>query len=306
MFTFLMQSILCPICKKPIRINPFSSVCSGGHVFPVRDGILDLLHDVNDSVLINEEEHWNNVASQGRMNIVPNQYISSRIFKDYQETFAECIKAAWVETHPEHIVIADIGCGTGSAITYLEKIKSLDVDYTGIDLSIKIMRMRKTSGKIFPTNWKIRFIRASANIGIFEDNSLDVVFSASALHHLQLPSAIEWISKSLKPNGVLILHEPSMGNPFAKIGRKLVRDFHTKGEKPLLPGHVEELAKKHNLVLIYSKGLHYVTGSLQYLDAIVKLPFAFMYCAYQVSKFLDTLVKSPSWNYSFVQVYRKI
>jgi SAM-dependent methyltransferase len=77
------------------------------------------------------------------------------------------------------------------------------------------MRMRATSGEIIPDNWNIRFIRASANMGLFKENSLDIVFSASALHHLELNAVVEWVSKSLKPNELLILHEPSSGNPFA-------------------------------------------------------------------------------------------
>jgi SAM-dependent methyltransferase len=188
----------------------------------------------------------------------------------------------------------------------LDKIGFENVDYTGIDISIKFMSKYKTSHKVLPDNWNIRFIRTTANNSIFEDNSLDIVFSASALHHLDLASVIEWVSNSLKPNGLLILHEPSSSNPFAKIGRSLVRDFHTKGEKPILPKRVKQLAYAHNLVLIYEKGLHYLTGSLQYLIGILGCPFPVAFCAYQVSRFIDGLITSPSWNYSFVQVYKKI
>jgi SAM-dependent methyltransferase len=297
---------MCPNCGEPIRIDQFSSMCNGGHKFPVVNGILDLLQDSNDNNVLNEEDHWNRVADKGRMKFVPNEYISTRLDQDYHNAFKDCIETAWEGTYPNHVNIVDIGCGTGSAITYLHKLEFQKVDYIGIDVSIKIMRMHSAGGQNFPDNWNIRFIRASANKAIFQDNSLDIVFSASALHHLELATVIKWISRSLKPNGLLILHEPSSSNPFAKIGRKLVRDFHTKGEKPLLPKHIEDLAYNHSLILIYEKGLHYFTGSLQYLIGRHRLPFPFTFCAYQMSRFVDALVTSPSWNYSFVQVYKKL
>lgn len=300
-----MQFIICPICKAPIEFSLSSCVCYNGHQFQVIDGIADLLKDTNSNV-INEQEHWDSVADKGEMNIPRDKYISERIFLDYCREFEECIKEAWSETYPQEINIADIGCGTGSAITYLANLKFGKVDYVGLDVSIKIMKLRTQSGEIFPNNWQIRFMRASANINIFKENSLDIVFSASALHHLELESVMEWVSKALKPNGLLILHEPSSGNIFSKIGRKLVKDFHTEGEKPILPKDVKQIAHNHNLNLIYEKGLHYLTGSLQYLMGILRLPIPLSFCVYQVSRLVDSFTTSPSWNYSFIQVYKKI
>lgn len=296
---------MCPNCGEPIRIDQFSSMCNGGHKFPVVNGILDLLQDSNDSNVLTEEDHWNRVADKGRMKIVPNHYISTRVEQDYRNAFKDCIETAWEGTYPNHVNTVDIGCGTGSAITYLHKLEFQKVDYIGIDVSIKIMRMHSAGGQNFPDNWNIHFIRASANKAIFEDDSIDIVFSASALHHLELSTVIKWISRSLKPNGLFILHEPSNSNPFAKIGRKLVRDFHTKGEKPMEPSYIEELANQHDLSLVYEKGLHYLTGSLQYLMGIVKLPFPLVFCVYHATRFIDGLIESPSLNYSFIQAYKK-
>ena len=297
--------IICPQCREPIRIDPDSSVCKKGHKFSVTNGILDLLPDSNDINVLHEEEHWDKVAEKGEMKIVPNEYISERLVDDYNNAFKEGIENAWKGTYPKHVNIADIGCGTGSAVTYLHNLDFHNVDYIGIDVSIKIMKMRSKEDNKRPDNWNIRFIKASANKAIFEDNSLDIVFSASALHHLELGTVIKWVSRSLKPNGLLILHEPNSNNLFAKIGRKLVHDFHTKGERPLLPEQIKNLAYDHNLTLIHEKGLHYFTGSLQYLVGLLELPNPIAFCAYHASKFIDALVTTPSRNYSFVQVYKK-
>jgi SAM-dependent methyltransferase len=301
-----MQFIVCPICRTPIKFGLSSSICDGGHEFPVRQGILDFLPDTDDDNLLNEEEHWNNVAEKGRMKIEPNEYINTRLVEDYRKTFEECIKAAWSGSYPRHVCIVEIGCGPGSAIGYLENLELQKVDYVGIDVSIKIMGMRRALGEIIPHNWKTLFVRCSANTPIFKEHSLDIVFSSAALHHLNPPSVMEWVSNSLKPNGLFILHEPNSGNPFAKIGRKVVRGLHTKGEKPMIPSNVKQLAYNHNLTLVYENGLHFLTGSLQYLIGMVKFPFPFVFCVYHISRFFDTLITSPNFNYSFVQVYKKL
>ena len=301
-----MDFILCPICKE--SIDPSLStppICKKGHKFSLVDGILDLLPGIKDDNLLNEEEHWDEVADRGGLKIVPDQYFGARIVKDYRKRFEDSIDSAWEGKFPSDVSIADIGCGSGSAIRYLDKIKFQKVDYIGIDISIKFMRVNMKKNTNFPNNWNVRFIRTTANTGIFGDGSLDMVFSASALHHLNLSSVIEWVSKALKPNGLLILHEPSSGNFFAKFGRRYVRGFHTKGEKPMEPDKIKQVANDHDLELVYEKGLHYLTGSLQYLLGILKLPVPLVFCIYQISRFIDSLVLSPSLNYSFIQVYKK-
>lgn len=300
-----MEFLICPICKECLRTSLSTSVCKSGHQFPVKEGILDLHPDIKDSNLLNEEEHWNNIADKGKMKFVPDRYISTKIVQDYVAAFERSIKAAWNGNFPSSISLVDIGCGSGSAIRYLQKVKFDKVNYVGIDISIKTMKLCMTRDEPIPSNWSVRFIKASANVDIFKENSLDIIFSASALHHLNLYSVLEWVSKSLKPNGLLILHEPSSKNPFAKVGRKIVHDFHTKGEKPMEPGNIKQLSYEHNLTLVNEKGLHFLTGSLQYLLGIVRLPFPFVFCIYHISRFIDSLILSPSLNYSFIQVYKK-
>jgi hypothetical protein len=68
----------------------------------------------------------------------------------------------------------------------------------GIDVSSKFMSMCCVMpNSELPKSWKVLFVRTSANKSIFKDSSLDNVFSASALHHLDVDSVINWISKAL-------------------------------------------------------------------------------------------------------------
>jgi SAM-dependent methyltransferase len=302
----LIDYIVCPVCQEPLRISISHCVCDKGHQFPVIDGIPDLIAETKDGYILEEEEHWDNVAVKGKTTFMPDKYMNEKVYFDYRLEFEKCIKAVWPKALPTDVRIADIGCGPGSAITYLDKIGFQNVNYVGVDVSMKAMRTRVETDQAPPDNWNIFFLRGSANTRLFREGSLDIAFSASALHHLNLNTVIEWLAKCLKPNGALILHEPNSSNAFAKIGRKLIRDYHTKGEKPIHPEDVTQLAHKYNLALIYENGLHYLTGSLQYLMGILEFPIQISSRVYQMSRYLDTLVTSPSRNYSFVQAYKKI
>jgi SAM-dependent methyltransferase len=303
-----MQIILCPTCREPININPSlsASICDKGHSFALRNGILDLLSGTNDENILEEEKHWDEFAQRGRLSIAPNSFMKEKVFEHYRVTFQNLVSCEWPDISHKMLSIADIGCGSGSAIKYLGDLDFASVDYVGIDVSSKFMLMCDVMlNRELPKSWRVQFVRASANKSIFKDSSLDIVFSASALHHLEVDAVIYWISKALKPGGLFILNEPSEMNPFAKIGRKIIRDFHTKGEKPLLPNKLNRICQQNNLRLKYEKGLHFLTGPLEYLVGIFKLPNALSVSAYHLSRCFDRLVTSPSWNYSFIQMYKK-
>jgi SAM-dependent methyltransferase len=302
-----MQTILCPTCSEPIDINPRSSYskCNKGHSFALRNGILDLLSDTSDENILEEEEHWDKFAQKGRLSIKPNSFMKEKVFEHYRLTFESLVSCEWPDVSHKTLSITDIGCGYGSAINFLGGLEFASVDYVGIDVSFKFMSMCNSLNRELPKSWKVQFLRASANRSLFNDSSVDIVFSASALHHLEVDSVVSWISKALKPGGLFILNEPSAMNPFAKIGRKIIRNFHTKGEKPLHPNKLKQICQNNSLSLKYEKGLHFLTGPLQYLIGIYKIPDAFSEAAYHLSRCFDRLVTSPSWNYSFIQLYKK-
>ena len=300
-----MPEILCPHCKHPVSITTTLCTCDKGHEFPVKDNIIDFLPNMDDKELKEEEKHWDHYAQQGKANIEPNEYIKSKIFRDYVSLYGRYISEEWPDFSQKNVSIAEIGCGSGSGIKLLLGVKFPSVDYVGMDISLQTMLAHRDSEKHSSTKWKVRFVRASATTGLFKENSLDMVFSTSALHHLKVDEVIKWTSKSLKPGGLFIMNEPSEVNPFARLGRKFVKDFHTKGERPLHPKKIEKIANEHGLHLSYEKGLHFLSGPMMYLVEILRFPMPLSIVAYVVSKFFDNLVISPSWNYSFIQVYRR-
>jgi SAM-dependent methyltransferase len=285
-----------------VIIGDKSCKCSAGHQFPIINQVVDLMPNVVDDNLVEEELHWDNVAEQGGMSIAPDSYMNRRIFNRDRSIFEMVIKKQWPDYSAKKICIGEIGCGSGSAVSYLSHIVFQSVQYFGTDISIKLLKL--ASRRVVPPNWTIRLLRTTAKIPVFTERSLDIVFSAAALHHIGSDDdIIQWISRSLKKEGLLILYEPSIKNPVAKLGRKLIHDFHTKGEKPLNPIKVKRVAEKHNLKLVYEKGVNFLTGPLQYLFGILKAPNEASISAYYFSRFVDSFVTSPSLNYMFIQIY---
>ena len=307
-----MQLIVCPLCNSDLTTNSRVSECNRGHAFPIVDGIIDLMPDIeNDKELFDEEHRWDKVADKGfgEIGLMPNQFIESRGLKDRLALSEHVIKIQWPDCEGKNVSIGEIGCGNRSAMSYLRNIGFANVDYVGIDISIKMMKLAANEG--VPKNWKTQFARISANTGVFKENSLDLVACDGVLARLELIHVMEWISKSLKPNGLFILHDYSDGNLFAKFGRKLIPnfqkryDFDNEGKLCLVPAQVKLTASKQNLHLVFEKGLHFLNGRLQYFAQIVNMPKPIVVCCYYIGRSIDYFVSSPSWSYSFIQVFKK-
>jgi SAM-dependent methyltransferase len=314
MIFVLMQIIVCPICKENINITSDLCRCNGGHRFKVINGIVDLMPDIKyDENLSDEEALWDNIADKGfgELGVITNPYIGSKCFHDRLKVFVQIIKKEWLDYHRKNVRICEIGCGYRLALSFLNQIGFSKVDYVGVDISIKMIALAKKNIISIPTNWNTQFIRFSANEDIFKEDSLDIVFCDGVLARLELDSVIKWIAKALRPGGLFIFNDHSDKNLFAKIGRKLIPNFHLRydplneGQKCLLPDYVRERAGRFHLHLVYEKGLHFANGRLQYLTEILNMPKPIMICAYYAARFVDYFVTSPSWSYSFVQGYKK-
>ncbi len=289
--------LLCPQCNDII----IDTTCKNGkHRFEIKAGVLDLTPRLIDDHLIEEAEYTDKVAETGKMVINADEYFNSQMFQLRQKIFVDHIISNF---HGNSLIIGEIGCGEGSAIKYLRDIP-FRVDYYGADISLRIMQagLKRT---YIPNNWRVNFFRTTVERQLFADNSLDVVFSASALHHLEVKPTIEWMARTLKQGGLLIISEPSRNNIFARIGRKLIPTINTKDEHPLDHMEVQRLAQEDGLQLLHEHGLHYLSGTLGFLVSIMHSPLWLSKAIYAISKDIDNMVKSPDKAYAFVQIYRK-
>jgi SAM-dependent methyltransferase len=279
-----------------------------GHEFRIIDSIVDLMPNTSDRNLLNEEEHWDKVAAKGGrtgVNYNPNPYMENKAIERVSKIIERCITKEWKNYSNKDIYLGEIGCGSGSVVKFLHSVKFGKVYYFGADISLKQLQSAAKK-KILPNKWEGQFIRASANIPLFSSNSLDIIFSVAALHHLKLDLVIEWVSKSLKSDGLFIVYEPSDRNPVAKIGRKLISpDFFTEDERPIPPNQVKQMASHCDLQLVYEQGFDFLTLPLAYLIEILKMPKPVTFCAYYISRLVDCFVRSPSLNYYFLHIYKK-
>jgi len=282
-----------------------SCKCTGGHEFHLVNGIIDLMSNTKDcGILLEEQRYWNNVAESGWVKLLPNAFMDRKIREDRSATFKQAIRNQWPDYRTKEVFIGEIGCGSGSAFTYLDQVEFLNVSYVGIDISLKMLQL--ASGK--SRSWKTQFVRASAEKSIFAENSLDIVFSVSVLSYFQLNTVVKWISEALKPGGLFILDEPSARNLFARIGRKYIKNrspfFYTNNTR-ILPDQVREIASRYKLKLVFEKGLHFLVSPLYYFLGIFNIPNRVSVPLYYIARSIDYFVTSPSWNYSFIHVYQK-
>lgn len=147
----------------------------------------------------------------------------------------------------------DIGCGAGSGLNYLKISNFKNIEYCGVDISLNLLLKAEPK-----KNWNVVLIRGDANdLSFLPDDEFDIIFTSSALHHLNIKNLALHIKRMLKPNGYYFLREPSNSNIFAIIGRKFVKDYHTELETPLDPNKL----KNHfgGIELVYEKEFRFCT-----------------------------------------------
>ena len=132
---------------------------------------------------------------------------SEEEYNTYAREFSDCRPFFWREL--EHLnkfiknrdKVLDIGCGNGRL---LNLFKSVEIDYTGIDSSKKLIEIaKKNHGS------ERNFIHANALSLPFQDKTFDTVFSIAVLHHVPSKkfrtSFVTEASRVLKPKGTLVL-----------------------------------------------------------------------------------------------------
>ncbi len=99
----------------------------------------------------------------------------------------------------------EIGCGTA---LFTEKIYFATYSLiTAIDISQELLDQGRK--KLPDVDFRLEDAMALS----FADNTFDVVYGSSILHHLQFDKALSEIYRVLKPGGRIIFAEPNMLNP---------------------------------------------------------------------------------------------
>jgi SAM-dependent methyltransferase len=105
--------------------------------------------------------------------------------------------------YKKHII--DIGCGSGRL---LPLFKGMNIDYTGIDNSKKLLELAREKGKGAQFNGKCEFANASILALPFLDNSFDCAFMIACLNHIPQPLQLTTLKEArrvLAPSGILCM-----------------------------------------------------------------------------------------------------
>ncbi|CAN5626502.1 hypothetical protein BH11BAC1_BH11BAC1_18050 [soil metagenome] len=101
--------------------------------------------------------------------------------------------------------VLEIGCGTG---LFTRKFyAATKADITAIDISEELLNEART---LLP---EANFQSEDAMNMKFGDNTFDVVYGSSVLHHLEFEPSLNEIYRVLKPGGRMVFAEPNMINP---------------------------------------------------------------------------------------------
>ncbi len=84
----------------------------------------------------------------------------------------------------------------------------------------------------------------------FQDESFDLIFGVSVLHHLDINKAVSEFNRVLKPNGIILFAEPLDINPFSKMIRYFTPKARTIDEQALRFIDLRTISKIFNLELI--------------------------------------------------------
>jgi len=178
--------------------------------------------------------------------------------KDYNNSydgkFVKCMYDEIVErvltANPKSIL--DLGCGNGNV---LEKIKlKSDADLYGLDLSENMIELAKEK-----LGTRVELKVGDAEQLPYDDNQFDVIICNASFHHYPNPDQVlREIRRVLKPNGTLVLGDPTAPFEwylkFLNWGLKWSNsgDYRIYGKK-----EIHELLSKHGFKVLDWKKINY-------------------------------------------------
>jgi len=145
-----------------------------------------------------------------------------------------------LEQYSKGKAVLEYGCGPGDNAFFLAqhayKLTAIDIsDYAIKTATEKAKKLNITNAE---------FKEMNAEELEFKDNSFDLVFGNSIIHHLDLKTSFGEIKRVLKPGGKAVFYEPLGHNFFINHYRKSTPEMRTEDEHPLLIDDIK-LAKDY-------------------------------------------------------------
>lgn len=178
------------------------------------------------------EKEWHNKLYQenlgSRSKIMPYYEVARRARRDFYNLLLQFARPG--------LKVLDYGCGTGElAISVAE----MGAQVIGIDISSEAIRKANEQAKQQGIAQMVTFIEMDAENLWFPNNTFDVVYGVSILHHLDLRQAYREVARVLKPSGQAIFLEPLGHNPVINWFRSRTPGLRSPDEHPLLKKNIE-------------------------------------------------------------------
>lgn len=195
--------LCCPDCRQALDPNGAADARRCGHcgaTYPMRDGIVDL---VGQKSQLNLSE----IDTQDR---VSDHYENVRYKHDFSRRYHEHTIESLTGLVRPHGVVLDNGCGNGLFLEHLAQQGLPITRYVGIDISRGMLRHARARLAAHTGGVPAELVRADACRLPFPDDSFDVIFARSLLHHLPDPAAgAAEMARTLKPGGSVVVLDPN-------------------------------------------------------------------------------------------------
>jgi SAM-dependent methyltransferase len=139
--------------------------------------------------------------------------------------------------------VLDYGCGAGENVVLIAARGAKKV--IGVDISPELVRIGEKRLALHGLSENTELRVGSAHELPIEDESIDVVFGKTILHHLNLELASKEVFRVLKKGGKAIFLEPVRNSKFVRFARNLIpyqAPDVSPYERPLTDAELEKFA----------------------------------------------------------------
>lgn len=154
--------------------------------------------------------------------------------------------------------VLDFACGSGWISIYLARSGA---ECYGFDISPKSVEVATRMAEVNGVGSRCHFKVTAAEKMDYPDNTFDLIFGNSALHHTDLDESPSEIARVLKPGGRAGFIDDLRHHPVMWLYRKFTTDRHTHYETPMVLRNVEQFRpyfmsaefESHDLFNIFPK-----------------------------------------------------
>lgn len=144
-----------------------------------------------------------------------------------------------IERHSRGKRVLEIGCFSGERTI---KIASVAAKVYAIDISSAAVEITSARARALGL-LNVEVAVGDAETLQFEDGTLDVVFCAGVIHHVNVNTTLREIYRVLAPAGRAIFREPLAHNPLLAIYRRLTPNARTADEHPLRTADLRAMSR---------------------------------------------------------------